>query len=145
MNTPANSDDRPRYAYRWGYDTETKEFMLKLDESAPHGQYRLESCGYARTFIAGHGHEIRIAALPDDAGGVSARLSFEGKEVATPWVKVRNSQIDFESVEAFINDAGITMVPALVAAVAKAAKRVGCFQSDDAAVRFFTRRLQNGK
>lgn len=55
------------------------------------------------------------------------------------WQKSKLFQIDdvdYETVEKFIETCGMTMVPALLSCVAKAAKRTNCFNSDLAAIRF---------
>ena len=48
----------------------------------------------------------------------------------------RIDDVDYETVEKFIADCGMTMVPALLSCAAKAAKRTGCFKSDLAPIRF---------
>lgn len=55
------------------------------------------------------------------------------------WQNSPNFNIDdveYETVEKFIADCGMTMIPALLSCAAKAAKRTGCFKSDLAAIRF---------
>jgi predicted nuclease with TOPRIM domain len=44
--------------------------------------------------------------------------------------------VDYETVEKFIETCSETMVPALVSRAVKAAVRVGCFRNDLAALRF---------
>ena len=48
----------------------------------------------------------------------------------------RIDDVEYETVERFITECGMTMVPALLSCAAKAAKRTGCFRSDLAAIRF---------
>lgn len=55
------------------------------------------------------------------------------------WQQSRHFQVDdleYETVERFISECGMTMIPAIISAAAKAAKRAGCFRSDLAAIRF---------
>lgn len=44
--------------------------------------------------------------------------------------------VDFETVEKFIESCDSTMIPAIVSAAVKAAVRTGCFRNDLAAIRF---------
>ncbi len=50
--------------------------------------------------------------------------------------------VDYETVEKFIETCGQTMVPAIVSAAVKAAKRTGCFRSDLAAMRFIATAME---
>lgn len=48
----------------------------------------------------------------------------------------RIDDLDFETIQKFINDCPMSMLPALVSCSVKAAKRAGCFKSDLAEIRF---------
>lgn len=76
---------------------------------------------------------LRLAEALDEVDLEQKRLEF------VEWQRTEHfsiDDVDYETVEKFIAECGDTMVPALVSAAVKAAVRVGCFQSDLAAMRF---------
>ena len=50
--------------------------------------------------------------------------------------------LDYETVEKFIETCSQTMVPAIVSAAVKAAVRVGCFRNDLSAMRFIATAME---
>lgn len=57
----------------------------------------------------------------------------------------RVDDVDYSTVESFIEECGITMVPALVACSMRAAVRVGCFRNDLAAIRYVVTVMEEHK
>lgn len=87
------SSSARRFARRWGYEVESGEFVVRLYETAPKGQYGLSAAcdgesGKTDTEASG-GDEIRVSLRASDGSDVTASLSYNGTEVDAMWVKVR--------------------------------------------------------
>ena len=83
-----------------------------------------------------------MANKPSEPPTVIPEHELEQKRLEyVEWKRSRSERfdiddVDYETVEKFIESCSETMVPAIVSAAVKAAVRAGCFRNDLAAIRF---------